>query len=136
MFYLLKEHNGATNVGDAVEIIAAAGTYPLCSALTSAGALATGSAKAEYLCMEGGTKGKTLSEKGALYCIHVSDEMVFETELVGTWEAAPEAGKAYQFSSDGTTITPTTATAGSGAVVLHTPDTYTEGTKVRVKLKV
>lgn len=125
MFYLLKEHNGANNVGDFVKIMASAGTYKLGAVVTAAGALATKSAKAEYICME----DKTIEGDAApLYCVHVSDEMVFETTYAGN----PVVGTAYQFADTGMSIIADTATGtNNGAVVLEAP---VDG-KVRVKLK-
>ena len=127
MFYLLKEHNGANNVGDFVKIMAPAGTYRLGAVVTAAGALANGSKKAEYICME----DKTITGDAApLYVVHVSDEMVFEAPFSG--EGSLTVGTAYQFSTDGTGITAEAATGtNNGAVVLEAP----EGGKVRVKLK-
>lgn len=125
MFYLLKEHNGANNVGDFVKIMASAGTYKLGAVVTAAGAIASGSAKAEYICME----DKMIEGDAApLYVVHVSDEMVFETTYAGT----PVVGTAYKFADDGMSITAETETGtNKGAVVLEAP----EGGKVRVKLK-
>lgn len=137
MFYLLKEHNGANNVGDFVKIMASAGTYRLGAVVTAAGALATGDAKAEYVCME----EKTIPGTGApapLYVLPVSDDMVFETTYTGT--GTTSVGTAYKFNDKGTGITfnkgaetdnAETATGNNGAIVLEAP----EGGKVRVKLK-
>lgn len=125
MFYLLKEHNGANNVGDFVKIMAQAGEYKLGAVVTVAGAIAAGSAKAEYICME----DKTITgENAPLYVLHVSDEMVFETTYAGT----PVVGTAYKFADDGMSIIAETETGtNKGAVVLEAP---VDG-KVRVKLK-
>ena len=127
MFFLLKEHNGMNNVGEAVEVVSAAGTTAkLCAAYTSAGAIASGSAKVEYVCLEGGLNGKTVAAGGKFLATPINADMVFETTASG--EVA--VNKAYQIASDGLSITATEATSGTGAIVVAI-----EGNKVRVKLK-
>lgn len=125
MFYLLKVNNGTNNVGDVVEATSNAGTTAkLCAAYTAEGALATGDATVEYVCVEGG-EGKEITAGGKFLAIPVNSDMIFKTTASG----AVTVGKAYTIAN-GDSITTTAASAGKGALVVAV-----EGAEIRVKLK-
>jgi hypothetical protein len=131
MFYLLKETELWNNVGDTVDVSVSAGTYKLCSVLTSAGAKATGTAKVAYLVMEGGDVGKTIpSGGGEILVTRVNSDMVFETELGKAGSTKPAVGAKVSIFTDSLTVD---ASTEGNVEVVEAPETNTAGAKLRVK---
>lgn len=129
MFYLLKELNGANNVGSTMKIPVSAGTYDLCSVLKEDGTKATGNAVGAYIVMEGGANGK-VTDGGDMLVTPINGDMIFETSLgkAGTENLA--VGDKVSIHTDSLTVDPTV----EGALeVVEATTAHTKGTKVRVK---
>lgn len=131
MFYLLKELNGANNVGSTMKIPVSAGTYDLCSVLKEDGAKATGNAVGAYIVMEGGANGKVIPTGGGdMLVTPINGDMIFESVLgkAGTENLA--VGDKVSIHTDSLTVDPTVE---GKLEVVEATTAYAKGTKVRVK---
>lgn len=94
------------------------------TALTAAGALATGTAAPAYVAVEERSAGA-----GYVNAVRVTDDLVFETELSEA-SASIAVGTKYTISADGGKIT---ATATSGVAEVVSFDGKAAGDTVRVR---
>lgn len=144
MFYLLKELNGANNVGSTMKIPVSAGTaartVKLCSVLKKDGTVASGAtATPAYLVMEGGKDGKTIAanETDNILVTPINGDMIFEAEIANDISGDVNVGTELKIDSNGLKVDALGTGETSGTViVVETPESKKAKAKIRVKFKV